>query len=136
MNLNTPVSEIMTRQVLTIDAKKHLSEAEKLMKKHKIRHMPVVRNGKIIGMLSLTDLLRISFADAVTESDFNPEVYDMFTIDQLMNKQVISLRPDDTIRDAAEIFVNHQFHALPVVNEQGEPVGIVTTTDLIKLILA
>ncbi len=135
MNLNIPVSDIMTRQVLTIDVKNHLSEAERQMKKHKIRHMPVVKNGKIVGMLSLTDLLRISFADAVTESDFNPEVYDMFTIDQLMTRQVTSLKPDDTLRTAAELFVNHQFHALPVVNAQGEPIGIVTTTDLIKMML-
>lgn len=136
MNLDTPVSQIMTQQLLTVDVQKHPAEVEKQMKKHKIRHMPVVKNGKIVGMLSLTDLLRISFADAVTESDFNPEVYDMFTIDQLMNRQVTALRPEDTIRTAAELFVNHQFHALPVVNQNGEPVGIVTTTDLIKLLLA
>lgn len=136
MNLDTPVTEIMTRQVLTIDVKKHPAEAEKLMKKHKIRHIPVVKTGKIAGMLSLTDLLRISFADAVTEDDFSPEVYDMFTIDQLMTRNVTALRPQDTIRTAAELFVKNPIHALPVVNDAGEPIGIVTTTDLIKLMLA
>ncbi|GCD77974.1 membrane protein [Thermaurantimonas aggregans] len=136
MNLDIPITEIMTKQVLTIDVKKHPADAEKLMKKHKIRHVPVVKAGKIVGMLSLTDLLRISFADAVTEDDFSPEVYDMFTIDQLMNRHVKALSPADTVRTAAELFVNNPIHALPVVNDAGEPIGIVTTTDLIKLMLA
>ncbi|MFN4298796.1 MAG: HPP family protein [Thermaurantimonas sp.] len=135
MNLDAPITQIMTSQVLTIDVKKHPADAEKLMKKHKIRHVPVVKNGKIVGMLSLTDLLRVSFADAVTDDDYSPEVYNMFTIDQLMNNHVKALRPEDTIRTAAEIFLSNQIHALPVVNDAGEPIGIVTTTDLIRLML-
>ncbi|GCD79344.1 CBS domain-containing protein [Schleiferia thermophila] len=135
MNLNIPVRAIMTSQVHTIEVNQHLAEAERIIKKHKIRHLPVVEKGKIVGMLSLTDLLRVSFADAVTGNEFNPEVYDLFTIDQLMSRQLLTLRPEDTVKIAGEIFVKNQVHALPVVDDSGKVVGILTTTDLIKFLL-
>ena len=64
-----PVTTIMTQHVITLNKKDSLETAEKLFKKHKIRHIPVVKGSTIIGMLSYTDLLRISFADSAYEDD-------------------------------------------------------------------
>lgn len=137
MKKRTPVSSIMTEKVLTLNTNDNLATAESLFKKNKIRHIPVVENNAIKGMLSYTDLLRISFADAVDEDEDTIEttVYDMFSIEQVMVSNVISVKPDNTIKEVAEILAEKEFHALPVV-ENDKLVGIVTTTDLIKYLLA
>lgn len=131
-----PVSTIMTTNLVSLNANDGLDRAERLFKEHKIRHIPVVEGEKIIGMLSLTDLLRISFADGAYEDEENVEtiVYNMFTVPQVMAKNLKSVAPDDSIKEVAEILANNEFHALPVVQE-GKLVGIVTTTDLINYLL-
>ena len=82
MKKRTPVSEIMTKTVITLNHTDELETAERLFKTKKIRHIPVVSGDAIKGMLSYTDLLRISFADAVDEEDDSVDtvVYNMFTI--------------------------------------------------------
>ncbi|QTE21902.1 CBS domain-containing protein [Polaribacter cellanae] len=136
MKKRTPISEIMTRELVTISSTDSLEKAEKLFKEKKIRHIPVVRNKEIIGMLSYTDILRISFAD-ITEDEKNVDtfVYDMFTINQVMAKDVCMVSPDTTIKEVSELLSKKEFHALPVV-EDGELVGMVTTTDLINYLIA
>ncbi len=107
-----------------------------LFKKNKIRHIPVVSGKHIKGMLSYTDLLRISFVDAVDDEaeDVDTTVYNMFTVEQVMAKKLVSISSDTTIKEAAEILAAKEFHALPVC--EGELlVGIVTTTDLINYLI-
>ena len=129
------MSTIMTKNVVKLNLSDDLTKAEMLFKKHHIRHIPVVYSNKIVGMLSYTDLLRISFADAIDdEDDVDTTVYNMFTVEQVMAKKLVSIAPDATIKEAAEILATKEFHALPVC--EGELlVGIVTTTDLIKYLI-
>ncbi|CAL2076158.1 conserved hypothetical protein [Tenacibaculum dicentrarchi] len=137
MNKNTKVSEIMTKNVLTLSTSDDLMTAEKLFKKEKIRHIPVVIDSKIKGMLSYTDLLRISFADAIydDENEVDAVVYNMFTIEQVMAKNLISVDSSTTVKEVAKILAKKEFHALPVV-DNNELVGIVTSTDLINYLIA
>ncbi len=137
MKKREPISAIMTTNVITLNYNDSLETAERLFKKHKIRHIPVINGGTIKGMLSYTDLLRISFADSVEDEGDNVDtvIYDMFTIYQVMTKNLTTVSTDATIKDVAEILASHEFHALPVVNE-GKLMGIVTTTDLIRYLLA
>lgn len=131
-----PVSTIMTKNVVKINLSDSLTKAESLFKKHHIRHIPVVEGNKIIGMLSYTDLLRISFADAVDdyEEDIDVTVYNMFDVEQVMTKKLVTITPSTSIKDAAEILSKKEFHALPVA-ENDLLVGILTTTDVIKYLL-
>ena len=136
MKKRTPISEIMTSDVITLNPTDNLESAEILFKSKKIRHIPVVNGKEIIGMLSYTDLLRISFADATDESDYEVDtiVYNMFSIEQVMAKNLISVPSKTTIKEVAEILAHKEFHALPVV-DNNELVGIVTTTDLINYLI-
>lgn len=131
-----PVSMIMTKDLITLKKSDDLTTAERLFKRNNIRHIPVVDELQIVGMLSYTDLLRISYADAVyeDETDVDSMVYNMFTIEQVMAKNVIKVSPQTTIKEVAEILSAKEFHAIPVV-EEDELVGIVTTTDLINYLL-
>ncbi len=135
MKQRVPVSTIMTKNVVKLNLQDDLTKAESLFKKNKIRHIPVVNGNKIIGMLSYTDLLRISFVDAVDDDEvIDATVYNMFTVEQVMAKNLITINPETTIKEAAEIISNKEFHALPVC-EGSLLVGIVTTTDLIKYLI-
>ena len=136
MKRKTPISDIMTKKVVTLNNADSLETAELLFKKHHIRHIPVVEGESIIGMLSYSDLLRISFADAIDEDEETVDtiVYNMFTIEQVMAKNLVSVSSSDTVKHVAEILSKKEFHAIPVV-EGTRLVGIVTTTDLINFLL-
>lgn len=136
MKNETPISEIMTRDVVTLSQRDSLEYAEQLFKTNRIRHIPVVEGKKLLGMMSYTDLLRISFADSIDEDEgvVDAVVYNLFTIDQVMIKKVVSVLPTTTIKDVGKLLVTRQFHAVPVV-EEDRLVGIVTTTDLINYLL-
>lgn len=136
MRARIPVSTIMSKNLIALNRTDDLEHAELLFKRHKIRHIPVVSGEVIVGMLSYTDLLRISFADAVDESESNVDtlVYNMFTIDQVMVKNVTTVNSKTTIKEVAQILASREFHALPVVDD-GILVGIVTTTDLINYLI-
>ena len=135
MKQRVPVFQIMSKDIVTLSPTQTLYEAEALFKKHHIRHIPVVEGHKLIGVLSLTDLLRISFADlSDDEKHVDSVVYDMFTIPQVMAKVPLAISPDTTIKEAAEILAEQTFHALPVT-DNGNLVGMLTTTDLIKYLL-
>lgn len=130
------VSKIMSSNLVLLNLTDTLEKAEGLFKKHNIRHIPVVNNNQVEGMLSYTDLLRISFSDAAFDDDENIDtvVYNMFSLRQVMVKTVTSVTTSDTIYDVAKILAKENFHALPV-QEHGKLVGIVTTTDLINYLL-
>ncbi|MCK6607321.1 CBS domain protein [Flavobacterium aquaticum] len=136
MKQKVPVSTIMTKNVVKLNLSDDLTKAEMLFKKHHIRHIPVVYSNKIVGMLSYTDLLRISFADAIDDDEdvVDTTVYNMFTVEQVMAKKIVAISPDTTIKEAAEILAKKEFHALPVCEEE-LLVGIITTTDLIKYLI-
>lgn len=134
MKQKVPISTIMTQDVVKLNIADNLTKAETLFKKHHIRHIPVVNGNKIIGMLSYTDLLRISFADSIDDDDIDTTVYNMFSVEQVMAKNLVTISPETTIKEAAEILATREFHALPVCTGN-LLVGIVTTTDLIKYLI-
>ncbi|GAB2771477.1 CBS domain-containing protein [Salinimicrobium soli] len=136
MKKDVPVSEIMTKNIVRLKLTDELSTAESLFKKNHIRHLPVVDKDHIVGIVSYNDLLRISFADAVDVDggDIETTVYDMFTIEQVMTKKVVSVNSSTSVAEVAELFLKHEFHALPVVDDDCL-VGIVTTTDVIRFFL-
>lgn len=130
-----PVSQIMTKNLVVLTTSQTLYEAESLFKKHGIRHIPVVDGQKMVGILSYSDLLRISFADLTDEEDYvESVVYDMYSIEQVMAKTPLTVTADTSIKEVAEILSKQSFHSLPVV-ENDLLVGIVTTTDMINYML-
>jgi len=133
----TLISTIMSKNVITLQCTDDLEAAEHLFKSHKIRHIPVVCDDEIKGMVSYTDLLRISFADAIGDDEMSIDsvVYNMFSIEQVMVKNLVSMPSTATIKEVAELLSRKEFHAIPIVDGK-KLIGIVTTTDLIKFLLS
>jgi CBS domain-containing protein len=130
------VSKIMSTNLITVNLTNNLVDAERLFNENSIRHIPVVSGDDIIGILSLTDLLRVSFVDTYgsDESNVDTAVYNMLSIEQVMVKNLVSVSSTQTIKEVAEVLAKNEFHALPVV-DNGKLVGIVTTTDLLNYLL-
>lgn len=132
MRPHIPVSSIMIKNIIAITPKEDLERAEVLFKRHKIKHIPVMSNGVIVGILSYTDLMRISFAETATDESNSVDsvVYNSFTIEQVMVKDVVTVSSDTSIKSVAKILSECEFHALPIVDD-GQLVGIITTRDLL-----
>lgn len=133
MNPQTPVSDIMIKNLIGITMSDNLERANMLFKRHKIKHIPVVSEGVIIGMVSYTDMMQISQAGVVNGRDKKVDsvVYNSYTVEQVMAKNIVTITSQTTIQEATKILSEREFHALPVVDD-GALVGIITTRDLLK----
>lgn len=135
MKKREPVSRIMTKDVYTVNESDKLQDVATIIRKNKIRHIPVISGNAVIGIISRTDLNRLTFgAFFENQEGADESVLDMLSISQVMTSNPRTINTNDTIRDVAEIFAKEEYHALPVVDE-GELQGIVTTTDVIAYML-
>ncbi len=118
------VSSIMTTDVVTISQDETLDQAKEYFFQHKMNHhLPVVEEGKLVGIISTTDLLKLN-------KPF--EEYTSIKVKEIMTTKVGTLSPDDQIGTAAEIFLHNFFHAIPIVDENRILLGIVSLVDVLK----
>lgn len=135
MKKREPVSHIMTKNVKSVNLSNNLKDVVSLVQKEKIRHVPVIDGHEIVGIITSTDLSRLTFSDLFeNQGSADTAVMEMLTIEQVMSSRPTTVNADDTIKEVAELFASAHFHALPVVDSSGL-VGIVTTTDVIKYML-
>ncbi|MBK8480604.1 MAG: CBS domain-containing protein [Proteobacteria bacterium] len=132
------VAEIMTTEVVTIDAATDLARADALMRLGRFRHLPVVQDGHLVGLVTHRDLLR-TMADAFR--DFaGPErawlgahrVAQSLRAEQIMARTVLTIHPDATVLQAAHLLRHNKFGCLPVLAD-GRLLGIVTEADFLGL---
>ena len=135
MKKKTPISEIMTTSIISVDKSQTLTDVADLIDEHNFRHVPVVSGKKIVGMLSQVDLGKISFINTFDGLEMTDAMFDALTIDQVMTRSLTTVQASDTIYDVALNLSESEFHALPVLDGE-ELVGIVTSTDLIKYLVA
>lgn len=130
------VQKIMATNPLTVHEKQSVSEVHQLMVDKKIHHVPVVNGTTLIGLISATDLMRVSYGDVNKQDPRTVDaLLDTYSIRDVMQEDILTLKPSDTVRDAAEHLARGDFHSLPVVDEDGSLAGMVTSTDLIKYLL-
>ena len=134
MRRSERVSKWMTRDVRTVQVGQRLSEVSELMRSEAFHHVPVVDGARLVGILSATDLLRVSYEYGVDDRHNNAVLDDTVTIRELMTEP-LTVRHDATVRDALELLASGKFHAVPVVGDAGEVVGILTTTDVVRNVL-
>jgi len=135
MKKREPISHIMTKTVVTANENNELKTIVEQLKKNTIRHIPIVKGKEVVGIISRTDINRLTFGALFEGQDGADEaILDMLTVAQVMTSKPKTVSSETIIRDLAEIFVKEDFHALPVV-DNGELKGIVTTTDVLKYFL-
>lgn len=131
----TPISEIMARQVYYIPVDEDVIKARNMMDKYEINHLPVLDDGKLVGILSKNDLNQVAFlCDFVGERLEESTVFKSLSVQELMTEKVQSLSIDSTIMEAVQVFSNASFQCLPIL-DNGELAGIVTTKDVFSFIM-
>ncbi len=137
MNKWIEVKHIMTTDLITADPDEVLdSVRHKLISNH-IQHIPVVEGKKILGIISKSDMHRMEHHFTLFKSEraleSNRQIFSTILASEIMTKAVVMLKETDTASIAVDLFRENLFHALPVVNEKSELVGMITPLDLLKL---
>lgn len=124
------VRDYMTKRVITSPPDMLIHDAQQLMKQHNIRRLPVVDNGKLIGIVTQSRLREVSPSPATSLSVWELNyILAKMKVAEAMTRNVITTTPDTTLEDAALLGNRHGVGALPVV-EEGRLVGIITATDI------
>lgn len=134
------IRELMQTDVVTVDAAAHLEIAEGLMRMDRIRHLPVVSDGSLVGIVSQRDLFRAALSSALGRSPDDEQrwlaripVRRAMTreVRRAMTREVLSAHPDAEVRYAVEMMLRERVGCLPVV-EDGRLVGLLSETDCLR----
>jgi len=123
----------MSTQLVTVHHGDPISKVRKIMNETGVHHVPVVSGEELVGIISWSDILRLSFSGAFNtdERAVDAALDHSMTLEQVMATEPVTIAETGKIREAAEILSRGDFHALPVVSGK-KLVGMVTSTDLIK----
>ena len=129
---DTPVSEIMMRAPVTLGPADTLDLANDIIQLGRIRHIPIVDNGKLVGVLSQRDLFGAAAKIVLDLKGAAQKVLlRSLQIKEIMSKPLITIRPDNTVKYAANLMATEKIGCLPIL--QGESlVGLVTQTDILR----
>ena len=133
MNLDTPVTHIMIADPITVDIGQGIADARRALSTERFHHLPVLERGKLVGIISLTDLLRHSVAD--DQGPTTRFVEQHLTMTDLMQPQPVTVSHRASVGEAARLLSAGGFHALPVIDEHEHLRGLVTSTDVIAFML-
>ncbi|HET6597989.1 MAG TPA: CBS domain-containing protein [Anaerolineales bacterium] len=125
----TPVRSWMSERLITITPETTFPEAQRLMLENKIRRLPVLQSGKLVGIVTLGDIREAKPSDATTLSIYELNyLMDKLTAKDFMTPNPITIAPDATLGEAARLMVDHRVGGLPVI-DHGKLIGIITETD-------
>ena len=127
----------MSKDIVTVDENEAMSKATKLMKENSIRMLPVLKRNKLTGVITDRDLKRASASDATTL-----EVHELLyllsniKVKSIMTKNPITVSPDHTVEEIAEILLENKISGAPVVDDKGKVVGVITQVDIFKVLIS
>lgn len=131
MKRHDTVAENMTRGLIYLHPTNKLLTAFKMMDDHKIKHIPIINNEKLVGIISDRDILlqlSVKKGDNLEESLHIPDMY----LEEIYSTNLITCSPFDTIETAARLMLRHEIDSLPVTGRDSSLVGIITSSDLMK----
>jgi acetoin utilization protein AcuB len=127
----------MSKNVVTIDANDAMQDAMRVLKEHGIRMLPVMKKGKLVGIVTDRDLKKASASDATTL-----EIHELLylltkiKVNDIMTRDPIAVPPDYTVEETARVLLDGKISGAPVVDDYGQVVGIITQTDLFRVLIS
>ncbi len=130
------VAEIMTTKVITATMDDTLGGIRKVLELNRCHHIPIIEDNRLVGIVSDRDVLKDLSPDADMASADNHALNSLKKkAHQIMTRKVITISPEDSIEEAADIMLGKGFSCLPILERSGAVVGIVTKTDVLKSML-
>jgi CBS domain-containing membrane protein len=131
------VADLMTKEVVTLDANDTLNVADDVMSLARIRHMPVIDgDDSVVGLLSQRDLFRGALARTLGYGEFaQKKLYGILKVKEVMTNDVLTVAPTTPLVDAAKIMTDRKIGCLVVI-EAERLVGILTESDFVRLVLS
>jgi len=130
------VKDWMTREVTTITPDVTLPEAHQLMVENDIRRLPVLKDGQLVGIITRGDVrgAEPSAASSLSIWEVN-YLLAKLKIGQMMTREPLTVSPETTLGQAAKMMREHKISGLPVVDEGGQLAGIITESDIFRLVV-
>ncbi len=123
----------MTPKVIVAGMHNKLSEVMHFFATHKIQHLPVTNHDELVGIVSVTDVMRVLHEDLNNGKSLNKhEMDDLHLLQNFMTPDPITVSPETKISDALRLLQFKKFQALPVV-DNGKVVGIITNKDMVEI---
>ncbi len=137
MTLNCTLSEIMTTKVISLSPKDVMTEVDRIFRQNNIHHIPVTdAEGKVVGIVSKTDFFKVQHGLTLFKAQnlevLNESMLRSLLVEDVMTSKVVTLQADDMLSVALGIFKENLFHAIPIVNDRQQLVGIISTQDLLN----
>ncbi|MCA9914375.1 MAG: CBS domain-containing protein [Anaerolineae bacterium] len=133
---NVTVREWMTSPVVSIAPTTPISNAHQIMKENGIRRLPVLEGERVVGIITIGDVREASPSDATTLSIWELNyLWAQLTAEKVMSHKVITISASKPILDAAEFMLNNKVSGLPVVDEAGKLVGMITESDIFRMLI-
>lgn len=131
------VKNWMSKEIITVDVNDSMYHASKLLKENNIRGLPVMKNGNLVGVVTDRDLKRASASDANT-LDIHELLFliEKIKVKKVMTKDPITIPLDYTIEEAAEVLLDNKLTGAPVVDNEGDVVGVITQTDIFRVLVS
>ena len=131
------VKNWMSKPVITVALNDSMFDAINLIKEYHIRMLPVTEKGNLVGVVSDRDLKKASASDATLLQEHDIKyLISKIMIKDIMTKNPITVPDDFTIEETAEVLLTNKISGVPVTNDEGELVGIITQTDLFRVIFS
>lgn len=130
------IKDWITREVVTIKPEASVKEAFMLLKSMGIRHLPVVKNGTLKGIVTDRDLRRPKLSDVFKSWDQLYRINDEIQVEDIMASPALTIPEEATIQEAAKIMANNRIGALPVTDKKGKLDGIITESDILRAFAA
>lgn len=130
-----PVAEFATKNVVTVSEKEKVLNAMKTMVSLDIRRLPIVRGDKVVGIITMLDILDAIYSwlsDKNASGTLYSDIY-MKSVAEVGTRSVVTVRPNTPVGEVISLFLRHNFGSMPIVDEEGRLVGIFTEWDVLKL---
>lgn len=133
---NLTAADYMTSRVVTIDPETSLMEVQRVMGVERIRTLPVMKEDTLVGLITRTDVLSVDPSRLVGYLNQEAALKILNRkVDEFMTRELITVRPDTSIVECARMLLEYKIHCLPVLSAEDKLVGIITETDLFRMVV-
>jgi CBS domain-containing protein len=123
----------MSTEVITVDLDESLRLAEDIMEMGRIRHLPVMKDDKLVGIVSQRDLFRSSLSTLLRHDRSDVDLFEeSVNMKEIMTDKVVTVSQDLSLKEAAALMLTKKIGCMPVVDEEGRLLGLITETDVLR----